>query len=89
MSRLCCPHCGLRFGAAVHLSACPECGQGTLVVDDRESLVGLRLFDPQDVVDTLPEALSVSFPKPKGADARGPVVLLNDGSASLTRARHE
>jgi hypothetical protein len=69
--------------------ACPECGQGTLAVDDRESLVGLRLFNPRDVADTLPEAVSVSLPEPKGADARDPVVMLNDGSASLTRARHE
>jgi hypothetical protein len=66
MSRLCCRPCGLRFAPAVHLSACPECGTAIEAVDDRESLVGLRLFDPATVADGLPEALSVSLPEPTG-----------------------
>jgi hypothetical protein len=66
MSRLCCRPCRVRFAPAVYLTACPVCGSTTETVDDRESLIGLRLFDPQDAVETLPEALSVSLPEPTG-----------------------
>lgn len=66
MSRLCCRHCRVRFAPAVYLTACPECGRATVAVGDRESLVGLRLFDARDVADALPEALSVSLPEPTG-----------------------
>jgi phage tail protein X len=37
-----------------------------VAVGDRESLMGLRLFDAGDVTDALPEALSVSLPDPTG-----------------------
>jgi hypothetical protein len=40
------------------------CGSATDAVDDRESLIGLRLFDPLEGADALPEALSVSLPAP-------------------------
>ena len=66
MSRLCCRPCRVRFAPAVHLTACPVCGSATEAVDDRESLIGLRLFDPVDAADALPEALSVSLPEPTG-----------------------
>jgi hypothetical protein len=66
MSRLCCRPCRLRFAAAVYLTACPECGEATVSVGARESLLGLRLYDPLDVADVLPEALSVSLPEPTG-----------------------
>jgi hypothetical protein len=66
MSRLCCRECRVRFAPAVHLSTCPECGRPTVAVGDRESLMGLRLFDARDVPDVLPEALSVSLPDPTG-----------------------
>jgi len=56
----------VRFAAAVYLTTCPECGQATETVGDRESLVGLRLVDARDVVEVLPEALSVSLPEPTG-----------------------
>lgn len=66
MSRLCCRPCRVRFAPAVYLTLCPECGQATEAVGDRESLVGLRLFDTSDVAEVLPEALSVSLPEPTG-----------------------
>lgn len=66
MSRLCCRPCRVRFAAAVYLTTCPECGQATETVGDRESLVGLRLVDAREVVEVLPEALSVSLPEPTG-----------------------
>jgi hypothetical protein len=67
MSRLCCRPCRVRFAQVVHLTTCPQCGAPAEAVDDRESLVGLRLFGPGDVLDMLPEALSVSLPDPTGA----------------------
>jgi hypothetical protein len=66
MSRLCCRPCRVRFPPAVYLTACPGCGSATEAVDDRESLIGLRLFDPLDNAAALPEALSVSLPEPTG-----------------------
>lgn len=66
MSRLCCRPCRVRFAPAAYLTACPECGSPTETVDDRASLIGLRLFDPVDAADVLPEALSVSLPEPTG-----------------------
>lgn len=66
MSRRCCRPCRVRFTAAVCLIACPKCGSATETVDDRESLIGLRLFDPGDAADGPPEALSVSLPEPAG-----------------------
>jgi hypothetical protein len=66
MSRLCCRPCRVRFAPAVYLTACPVCGSATDAVDDRESLIGLRLFDPLEGADALPEALSVSLPEPTG-----------------------
>jgi hypothetical protein len=56
----------VRFAPAVFVTACPECGSATEAVDDRESLIGLRLFDPSDTAAELPEALSVSLPEPTG-----------------------
>jgi hypothetical protein len=66
MSRLCCRPCRLRFAPAVYLTACPMCGSATEAVGERESLIGLRLFDPLEGADALPEALSVSLPEPTG-----------------------
>jgi hypothetical protein len=66
VSRLCCRPCRVRFAPAVYLTACPECGSATEAVDDRESLLGLRLFDSVDGAAGLPEALSVSLPEPTG-----------------------
>ena len=66
MSRRCCRPCRVRFAPAASLSACPLCGSETEEVGDRETLIGLRLFDPRDAADGLPEALSVSLPEPTG-----------------------
>lgn len=66
MSRLCCRPCRIRFAPTVGLTTCPECGSATEAAGARESLIGLRLFDPRDVPDVLAEALSVSLPKPTG-----------------------
>jgi hypothetical protein len=72
MTRLCCPRCKLRFApaATAYLSSCPECGLPPAPVDDPESLVGLRLFDPSDLPDVLPEAVAVSLPEPEPPGAR-------------------
>jgi hypothetical protein len=56
----------VRFAPAVYVTACPVCGSAPEAVGDRESLIGLRLFDPRDAADALPEALSVSLPEPTG-----------------------
>ncbi len=64
MTHVCCRSCHLRFGtaASAYLTACPECGLVLTAVTEAASLVGLRLFDPLDVVQALPEALAVSLP---------------------------
>lgn len=67
MNRLCCPHCQLRFlpATATHLTMCPECGLALAEVKGSESLIGFRLFDPQDIAPILlPDALAVSLPEP-------------------------
>jgi hypothetical protein len=66
MSRFCCRPCRIRFAPAVYLNTCPECGCATEAAHERESLIGLRLFDPLQVADVLPEAVSVSLPEPTG-----------------------
>ena len=66
MTRLCCLRCRLRFAPAptAYLNSCPECGMPPTPVDDPESLVGLRLFDPLDLADVLPEAWRSGSPSP-------------------------
>lgn len=66
MSRFCCRPCRIRFAPAVYVNACPECGSATEAAHERESLIGLRLFDPREAADVLPEALSVSLPESTG-----------------------
>jgi hypothetical protein len=56
----------LRFtpATAAHLLACPECGRPPQLIGAAEGVVGFRLFIPEDVPNTLPEAIAVSIPLP-------------------------
>jgi hypothetical protein len=65
MTHLCCPHCRLRFtrAAALHLGACPECGQPPRAFRLQETL-GFRLVRLEDVPFALPQAVAVSLPIP-------------------------
>ncbi len=67
MTDACCPDCRLRFDilTAARLPACPNCGSGLRAVPALESVVGFRLFKPQDLQPTsAPEALAVALPIP-------------------------
>jgi hypothetical protein len=65
MTHFCCPGCRLRFtpASAVVLLACPECGEPPQPAS-LERTFGFRLFAPQDLPDSLPEAVAVSIPVP-------------------------
>ena len=72
MAPVCCPSCRLRFTPAevAYVALCPECG-GTLErVASFERAVGFRLFGPQDVPHSLPEAVAVSTPVAESSGAR-------------------
>jgi hypothetical protein len=66
MTRLCCPHCRLRFSpaAAAYLAACPECGEPPHAFSLQDA-VGFRAFRLEDIPHTLPEAVAVSLPIPE------------------------
>jgi predicted amidophosphoribosyltransferase len=67
MTRLCCPSCRLRFppAASSYLIACPDCSQPLQSTDGLESIVGLRLFEPNGLPASFPEAIAVSLPVPE------------------------
>ena len=64
MTPVCCPSCRLRFtpAAAAYLVSCPECGRPPERIANFESLVGFRLFGPQDTPNPVPEAIAVAIP---------------------------
>jgi hypothetical protein len=72
MTHLCCPSCRLRFdrAAAAQLTTCPECSRRLIMLEDRSSLMGFRLFDPLDNPHVLPEAIAVAIPIPGFNDDR-------------------
>jgi hypothetical protein len=72
MNHLCCPSCRLRFdrAAAAHLTTCPECSRRLILLADRSSLIGFRLFDALDDPHTMPEAIAVAIPIPGFTDDR-------------------
>ncbi len=78
MTRLCCPHCWLRFtpAAAAYLGECPECGR-SLQASNAEDILGFRIFRFEDAPQSLPQAVAVSIPVPEvptnlgGSRARG------------------
>jgi hypothetical protein len=63
MTQVGCPSCRLRFAAAeaAYLVACPECGRPPKAIAGAESVVGFRLFVPEDAPRDLPEAVAVSI----------------------------
>ena len=72
MAPVCCPSCRLRFtpAAMAYIAMCPECG-GTLErIASFERAVGFRLFGPQDVPHSPPEAVAVSIPVAESSGAR-------------------
>jgi len=71
MTRLCCPHCRLRFtpAAGAYLAACPQCGEPPQPASP-QGVVGFRIFRLQDVPHSLPEAVAVALPVPDPGEAR-------------------
>jgi hypothetical protein len=63
MTHVGCASCRLRFAAAeaACLVACPECGRPPEPIAGAESVVGFRLFVPEDAPRDLPEAVAVSI----------------------------
>lgn len=70
MSHLCCPHCRVRFTAeaATYITVCPECERPAARIEQRQDLLGFRLFDPLDLTDILADGfeLSPAQPRPRG-----------------------
>ena len=64
MTPVCCPRCRLRFtpAAAADLVTCPECGGPPERIVSFEQLLGFRLFGPQDIPHSMPQAVAVSIP---------------------------
>jgi hypothetical protein len=63
MTRVTCPSCRLRFGAAdaVTLSSCPECGRSLEAVGSPAATLGLRLFAAADPHPPLPIAAEAAL----------------------------
>jgi hypothetical protein len=72
MTHVGCLSCRLRFtpAAAAHLLSCPECGRPLQPMVGAESVVGFRVFVPEDVPRERPEALAVPIPIADPAGAR-------------------
>lgn len=66
MTQVCCPGCRLRFtgAAAAYLVACPQCGELLEPVPSSEGIVGFRRFSPDELIDVLPDAVTVALPSP-------------------------
>jgi hypothetical protein len=64
MTRLSCPSCRMRFGAAATaiLTTCPECGRPLEAADSAAKTMGLRLFAPTDSQPALPIAGQAALP---------------------------
>ena len=62
MTRVSCPSCRLRFGAAATaiLSTCPECGRHLEATASAEETLGFSLFAPTDAI--LPIAVEAAVP---------------------------
>jgi hypothetical protein len=75
-TRLCCPHCRLRFTPAVsaHILACPECGDSPQPIASLELTFGFRLIGPEDLPYELPYATAVSIALPRPGSRTEPEV---------------
>jgi hypothetical protein len=64
MTRLSCPSCSLRFGAAATatLSMCPDFGRPLLVANSAAETLGYRLHAPADTPPALPIAVEAAMP---------------------------
>jgi hypothetical protein len=67
MTHVCCPSCRLRFSpaAAAYLVACPQCGEQLEPIVSLKAVLGFRLFDAEEALPSLPQALAVSIPVPE------------------------
>lgn len=64
MTRACCPSCRLRFTSAlaVHIEACPACGEALQSVPSASAALGYRLFEFSDSLPELPIAVEAALP---------------------------
>jgi hypothetical protein len=64
MTRVSCPSCRLRFGAAATaiLSTCPECGRHLEPATSAEDTLGFSLYAPTDARPILPMAVEAAVP---------------------------
>ena len=62
MTRVSCPSCRLRFGAAATaiLSTCPECGRHLQPATSAEDTLGFSLYAPTDARPILPMAVEAA-----------------------------
>jgi hypothetical protein len=66
MTHVSCPDCRLRFtpAAASYLPACPNCGEPLTRLGGPAEVIGFRLYELDDALQSLPEALEVAMPAP-------------------------
>jgi hypothetical protein len=76
ITRLCCPHCRLRFtpAAAAYINACPECGESPQPIASLELTFGFRVLSPDDLPHELPYATAVSIALPRPESRTKPEV---------------
>ena len=75
MTHVSCPSCRVRFNRALaaHLEECPLCGSPLDSSSSAEPLLGLRLFDADQVEPqasphvAMPHAKTMALPVPKGS----------------------
>jgi hypothetical protein len=66
MTRVCCPSCRLRFNraAAAYLVTCPQCGSHLDQVSGAQHTLGFRLFEPDELPESLPDAMAIAMQDP-------------------------
>ncbi len=66
MTRVSCPDCRLRFtpAEAACLPACPTCGGALQTLSGPAGAVGFRLYQPDNIPHSLPDAVAVAIPIP-------------------------
>jgi hypothetical protein len=64
MTRVSCPSCRVRFGAAATavLTTCPECGRPLEAASSAADTLGFQLFAPADPPPALPVAVEAALP---------------------------